>query len=135
MVIRKPNNKHIEEAIKLLENPVGGIVKEIERKKTIQSKYNGYIASFGGSIINSGLIATLMIFEANTEKNKIIEILFNLYNNHFKPGIQKSSGTHYFNQVLSLDYNDQKLLRNNLADLAVEIKLAMRCYQQIENKD
>ena len=77
MILNKPNNKYIENAIDSLENNNQGFVKIIENKKVIESKYNTYISSFGGSIVQSGLVATCMIFEANSEKSKIIDLLIN----------------------------------------------------------
>ncbi len=130
MKIKKPDNEVINFAISLLDNPDCRIVKD----NTIESKYNSYIAGFGGCIINSGLPATLMIFESNAEKNFIIELLFELYNLKNQHNIITKTSDFYYRSILSLEINEQKKLRNELVDMAVALKLAMRCYEQVDNK-
>ena len=130
MIIKTPNNSYISKAVKLLDAPHNTIVKG----NTIESKYNSYIASFGGSIIQSGLVATLMIFESNDEKKKIIQILFDLLN-HTKTDNEKIKITNgfFFKTIVNKDEPYKKKLRNELIEMAVALKLAMRCYTQVDN--
>lgn len=137
MMIKKPNNQYISKAINYLDSPDNGITELNQNfKKVIQSKYNSYIASFGGSIIQSGLLATFMIFEANKEKKKIIEILVNLYNETVDDDTKLIKTDDYFYKTFESQEESQvKLLRNNLIDMAVSLKLAMRCYEQVDNSN
>ena len=136
-MIKKPNNQYISKAINYLDSPDNGITELNQNfKKVIQSKYNSYIASFGGSIIQSGLLATFMIFEANKEKKKIIEILVNLYNETVDDDTKLIKTDDYFYKTFESQEESQvKLLRNNLIDMAVSLKLAMRCYEQVDNSN
>lgn len=129
MIIKKPNNDYINKAIDLLDGS-----KSIVKNNAIESKYNTYIASFGGSIIQSGLVATLMIFEANKEKKRIINYLFELLNKLKSEKINETNNF-YYRTVKSYDANQQIQLRNDLVEMAVALKLAMRCYKQIDNKN
>jgi len=132
MIIKKPNNVYIEAAIDFLDNQTI-ITKQISGRKVIESKYNSYISSFGGSIIQSGLLATLKIFEANDEKNKIIEALFYLLNSREKVSqIEKTKNNYY--KTIKIYNNDQaNKIRDELIEMAVSLKLAMRCFEQVEN--
>jgi len=134
MIIKKPNNTYICLAIEKLDGR-NTIVKSDEHNvKFIESKYNTYISGFGGSIIQSGLLAALMIFEANDEKKKIINILFELLNNTKPTAEQISSlGDNFYKTIKDFDDNSIKKLRNELIEMAVALKLAMRCFKQVDN--
>lgn len=136
MITKKPNNEYISAAVDILDG-INDIVKtKQDRNKVIESKYNSYISSFGGSIIQSGLLATLMIFEANSEKNKIIELLFRLINSartQNRLGTIAKTGDKYYKTVKSINGNMQNSLRNELVEMAVALKLAMRCFKQVDN--
>lgn len=134
MIIKKPNNKYICDAIDILDEPNAIVAKDKNGILIIESKYNTYISGFGGSIIQSGLLATLMIFEANTEKNKIIEILFNLLNatkSNTSDRINKTDK--FYKSAKALSPEKLKQLRDELIDMAVSLKLAMRCFKQVDN--
>lgn len=136
MIIKKPNNQYISKAINFLDYPDNGITEiNQNNKKVIQSKYNSYVASFGGSIIQSGLLATLMIFEANKEKRKIIETLVNLYNETVDDDKLTKSDDFFYKTLESKEESQVKLIRNSLIDMAVSLKLAMRCYEQVDNSN
>ncbi|MBK7808799.1 MAG: hypothetical protein IPJ51_21300 [Saprospiraceae bacterium] len=119
-----------------MDYPDNGITEiNQNNKKVIQSKYNSYVASFGGSIIQSGLLATLMIFEANKEKRKIIETLVNLYNETVDDDKLTKSDDFFYKTLESKEESQVKLIRNSLIDMAVSLKLAMRCYEQVDNSN
>lgn len=134
MIIRKPNNLYIGKAIDFLDSPHNGIVNTKDEKKVIESKYNTYISGFGGSIIQSGLLATLMIFEANDEKRKIINILFDQLNStkYLNNNLTKT-GDFYYKTINAWDKIKINQLRDELIEMAVALKLAMRCFKQIDN--
>lgn len=124
MIIKKPNNIFIEKAIDFLDNS-----NDLVKGGKIDSTYKSYISSFGGSIIQSGLMGTLMTFEANKNKEKIINALFVVYNLNFQENpINKTNGSYYRTITTKTD-NEKKEIRNKLVDMAVALKLAMRCFE------
>ncbi len=125
-----PNNDIILAAIELLGNQ-----QDIVKDGGIESKYSSYIASFGGSIVQVGLVGTLIIFEANKEKKKIVNLLFSLYNSNF-PSIQTTNDNYHQTLANNSSYNPTQIkeIRNKLVDTAVCLKLAMRCYKKTENQ-
>ena len=130
MIIKKPNNNHIEIAIDFLDG-----TNELVKNGTIDRTFKSYISSFGGSIIQSGLMGTLMTFEANKNKVKIINALFEIYNRNFTENkIEKPEVNSYFYKIIkSKSETEKKEIRNKLVDMAVALKLAMRCFETQDN--
>ena len=124
MIIKKPNNKHIEKAIVFLDEP-----NDLGKDGKIDSTYKSYISSFGGSIIQSGLMGTLLTFEAKKNKVKIINALFANYNAIYSVDtIEKTDGS-YYRTIKTKTDDEKKDIRNKLVDMAVALKLAMRCFE------
>lgn len=128
MIIKKPNNDHIAHAIDILDAN-----KIIVNHGKIDSTFKSYISSFGGSIIQSGLQGTLMTFEANDSKKKIINLLFDVYNKSFIDTVNQTDKT-YYRTIKTKTEVDKKLIRNRLVDMAVAVKLAMRCFETNDNE-
>ena len=93
-------------------------------EKVIPSAYNGYISSFGASIMQSGLLPTLALFEntnACTKENKeyltylIVRVLTG-----------KSDDVSLLHHVLK---NNETLLKPKIIDIAVAIKLCIRTFK------
>jgi len=108
--------KYIPEVMKVLreEFPDG----------SIPSAYNGYISSFGASVMQSGLLPTLALFEntdAKTKENK--EYLTYLILRVLTQSRDDRSLLHY---VLK---NNEALLKNRIIDIAVAIKLCIRTFK------
>lgn len=91
----------------------------------ISSSYNGYISSFGASIVQSGLLPTLALFEntdASTKENKeylsylIVQVLTN--------SDEDRSLLHY-----ALSKKNDKMIKQNILDIAVAIKLCIRTFK------
>lgn len=128
MIIKKPNNDHIAHAIDILDAN-----NTIVKGGKIDSTFKSYISSFGGSIIQSGLQGTLMTFEANESKKKIINLLFDVYNKSYTDTVNQTNGV-YFRTIKTKTEADKKLIRNRLVDMAVAVKLAMRCFETNDNE-
>lgn len=114
---KKNIEKYIPTALKVLQETFGD---------TIPSSYNGYISSFGASIMQSGLKPTLALFEnenANTlEKKKlltsvILEIL--------EPSASETSLLKYV--INSKD--DEIHLKKQILDISIAIKLTIRTFK------
>lgn len=129
MIIKKPNNDHITHAIDILD-----IDKTIVKNGKIDSTFKSYISSFGGSIIQSGLQGTLMTFEANDSKKKIINLLFEVHNASFITDTINQTNGAYYRTIKTKSEAEKKLIRNRLVEMAVAVKLAMRCFETNENE-
>jgi CRISPR-associated protein Cmr5 len=108
--------KYIPEVMKVL--------KEAFPEGRIPSAYNGYISSFGASVMQSGLLPTLALFEntnASTKENK--EYLSYLI-------VRVLTGER--NDISLLQYvlqNNEALLKPKIIDIAVAIKLCIRTFK------
>lgn len=120
--------KYIPVALAVLADPGLGIVKNDKVDKT----YNGYISSFGASIISSGLLPTFVFYSKPAEGNGDAD---------------RSLITKAIEMMLKTDIvgeldNEQKLLQKILTDYqntrfkqkiqecAIALKLAIRTYPQ-----
>jgi len=113
---KKNIEKHIPKAMEVLSNTfTDGI---------IPSAYNGYISSFGASVIQSGLLPTLALFEntnASTKENKesltylILQILTN-----------RDDDISLLRYVLA---HNPDMLRDEILDISIAIKLAIRTFK------
>ncbi len=96
----------------------------------VPSAYNGYISSFGASIMQSGLLPTLALFEntnASTKENK--EYLSYLIVQVLRGDTADVSLLRYV-----LDGN-QKLLKKEILDISIAIKLSIRTFKLDKGKE
>jgi CRISPR-associated protein Cmr5 len=108
--------KYIPEVMKVL--------KDEFPEGSIPSAYNGYISSFGASVMQSGLLPTLALFEntnACTKENK--EYLTYLIVRVLTGSRDDISLLHH---VLK---NNEALLKPKIIDIAVAIKLCIRTFK------
>jgi len=115
---KKNIEKYIATAIKVLE--------EEFKKGTISSSYNGYISSFGASIIQSGLEPTLALFEnknATTKEKK--EKLPLLILQVLDPASKEDSLLRYVLQHAK----DEEYIKQQILDISVAIKLSIRTFK------
>ncbi len=114
---KKRIEEYIPKALKVLEKEFGSGV--------IPSAYNGYISQFGASIIQSGLLPTLALFEntnANTKENK--EYLTNIILQVLR---EKDDDISLLKYVL--DSREEDILKDKILDIAVAIKLSIRTFK------
>ena len=131
---------------KILFNEKGQLIKE----------YDGYIASMGASIINSGLLPTLSFYTDIHNKNdkkpkearryKLLKTLFKVVDNDRANNLDKGLLEYTLSEVYE-DYNstasvgnlgqknEQKLrtLKNRVLESAVAVKLAMRNFEHSDS--
>jgi len=108
------------------------VLQEHYPEKTIPSAYNGYISSFGASIIQSGLLPTLALFENENNKDKTKE--------------DKSVLTKNILKVLDSGYADDSLLRyviykgnreilkQDILNISIALKLTIRTFKLKESE-
>jgi len=95
----------------------------------IPKAYNGYISTFGASIIQAGLKPTLALFEnnqANTIKDRTI-----LTKTILKILDSNTQETSLLRYVINRNQNED-LLKKRIIDIAIAIKLAIRTFKLIE---
>jgi len=103
------------------------VLKVLDRTFTegvVPSAYNGYISSFGASIMQSGLLPTLALFEntnASTKENK--EYLSYLIVQVLRGNAEDVSLLRYV-----LEGNEQ-LLKKEILDISIAIKLSIRTFK------
>ena len=115
---KKSIEKLIPDAMRVLEDEFSDGV--------IPSAYNGYISSFGASVIQSGLLPTLALFEntnAHTKESK--EYLTYIIARVLTGREDDISLLHY---VLK-SKKDENLLKTKIIDIAIAIKLSIRTFK------
>ena len=115
---KKRIEKYIPKAIEVLDTEFSDGV--------IASAYNGYISSFGASIIQSGLKPTLALFEnknANTKEDK--EYLTKLILKIITDDMNDGSLLRY---VLNSN-EDETYLKQKILDISIAIKLSIRTFE------
>ena len=101
------------------------VLKDEFRDGIIPSAYNGYISSFGASIIQSGLKPTLALFEntdAKTKESKeylsylIVRVL-----------TDKKDDVSLLHHVLNS--RNEELLKEKIIDISIALKLGIRTFK------
>ena len=119
---KKSIEKQIPKAMKVL--------NKVFTNGVVPSSYNGYISSFGASVIQSGLLATIALFEnqnAKTQEKK--ELLTNLI-------LQVLDDTKTEKDTL-LEYvlnNGKNKLKQQILDISIAIKLSIRTFKLDKGK-
>ncbi len=118
--------KYIPVAIQVLEDNRLGIVKNGEIDKT----YNGYISSFGASLISSGLLPTLIFYSKGAEQTtnadrSLIPVALEKMLQSPEIGIFNNE-QHLLEEVITR-YNDE-CLKKKIQECAIALKLAIRTY-------
>ena len=118
---KKRIEKYIPEAIEVLDREFSDGV--------IPSAYNGYISSFGASIMQSGILPTLALFEntnASTKENK--EYLSHLIVNILRDNRDDVS---LLREVLNREERGESRnhLKEQILDISIAIKLSIRTFK------
>lgn len=120
--------KYIPVALSVLADNSLGMVKNGKIDKT----YNGYISSFGASIISSGLLPTLIFYSKSAEGNdkadrSLIPKALEMILKNTEVGILDND-KHLLKEVITL-YDDNRL-KQKIQECAIALKLAIRTYSQ-----
>ena len=114
---KKRIEKYIPDAMQVL--------NETFEKGVIPSSYNGYISSFGASVIQSGLKPTLALFEnknANTEEKK--QLLTSIILQVLDKDAKETSLLKYV-----LHKSNETYLKQQILDISIAIKLCIRTFE------
>lgn len=114
---------------KSIEQYIPKVLEVLDRTFTeseaIPSAYNGYISAFGASIVQSGLLPTLALFEnttASTKENK--EYLSYIIVQVLRGSTEDVSLLRHV-----LTSNNKTLAKQQILDIAVAIKLSIRTFK------
>lgn len=124
------NKKQVET---LIPNAIKAIEEYLldDKDRTVASEYNGYISSFGASIIQSGLLPTVAFFE--TEENKsqkdkkrlISAILYLIKGNASKESIKNEKLLEY----ILKNKEKEDFIKEDIINAAIAIKLSLRTFK------
>lgn len=113
-------------AIEYLKTPNNPIVQNRSIKRT----YKGYVSTFGGSVVQSGIAPACVAFLGDDNKKHVVEAIYQ---------ICKRVDSTTFSQTTLKDRKDtpnadisSKTFRNKMSEAAVALKLAMRTYNFID---
>jgi len=115
---------------KNIENLIPSALKVLDEElsnNTFPKEYNGYISSFGASVIQSGLDPTLALFENknSTDRYKIIEFIFKTLIKNENINTNEISLLRYY-----LDSNDKELLKIKIMNISIAVKLCLRTFKK-----
>jgi len=122
-VSKKRVEKYIPKALQVLDATFSDGI--------IPSAYNGYMSSFGASIMQSGLKPTLALFEnknADTKEDK--EYLTKIILKVLDDTTEKTSLLHY----ILKSKKDEQYLKEQILDISIAIKLSIRTFQLEDGK-
>ncbi len=144
--MKKIKNEDFAKALQAIDN--GQLFKE---GKIIEKEYDGYVASIGASVINSGLLPTLSFYtdidkkdKSNIRRYKLLQVIFAVMDDT-AAGQASNPKTGLLDYVLHIvfeNYNTRgaplgrikKLalvkVRQRFLAAAVAVKLAMRNFEQ-----
>ena len=120
---KKRVERYIPKAIEVLEKTF--------KDGKIPSAYNGYISSFGASVIGSGLLPTLALFEntnASTKENKeylsylIVQIL-----------TDRDDDISLLKYVID-SREERHQLKKQILDISIAIKLSIRTFKLVRGE-
>jgi CRISPR/Cas system CMR-associated protein Cmr5 small subunit len=131
--------KHIQKLI-----PTAIIAAEELRNKDknngyineINTEFNGYISSFGSSIISAGLLPTIIFFsqkgDSASERHRIIRalevILKTSYN--LDPGFNLLKEVKRIYKTQTINQAEVNRLTDKILDAAIALKLAIRTFEK-----
>jgi CRISPR-associated protein Cmr5 len=105
------NKKNID---KLIPKAIEHIEQNLLRDGSVKKVYQGYLASFGPTVISSGLTQALAFYSADSEKNKVIDMMFAILNERL--------------DLQNTNYNDYAI-KNKILEANIACKLAIRTFK------
>ncbi|MEO1054714.1 MAG: type III-B CRISPR module-associated protein Cmr5 [Bacteroidota bacterium] len=99
----------------------------------VSRQYNGYIASFGASVVQSGMMAALVFnhrAESRSERDRkaLMDAIFEVIKSMEKRTINENRLLDYYKTRLV----DKRMLKLNIMDAAAAIKLVIRTFKLVE---
>lgn len=131
--MKNMNKRKIEELIPFA-------VDEISNQFTeeIPKEYKGYIANFGASIIQSGILSTVAFFQnnnssSNQDRRKITEMILNIiYKNE---NYEKSQKENNLLDYIISNIGRKKIIKEQVINVTIAVKLAMGTFEFSDKVD
>lgn len=96
----------------------------LSKNDVIDKVYQGYLASFGPTVISSGLLQTVMFYSGDKEKNKVIEIMYALIKENLH------SDTKTMQEFLTQNGNYKSYaIKNKILEANIACKLSIRTFE------
>lgn len=125
--------KHIQ---KIIPAAIDAAQKYLVENGKISSEFNGYISSFGASIISAGLLPSVIFYSQkgdSNERQKIIAALETILRKHDYPSINLLKKTEELfranNQQAELNRLTEKI-----SEAAIALKLAIRTFPKYKKE-
>jgi CRISPR-associated protein Cmr5 len=126
--------KKIDKLIPFADEAVKEELIENERNESlyIPKEYNGYISSFGASVIQSGLIAALYANhqsgDSTVDRKKLMAAIFYVVKKHRNDTTTRHTNLLEYVENMN-NSGDTKNLKKDILDAATAIKLVIRTYK------
>jgi CRISPR-associated protein Cmr5 len=116
------NKKRVE---RLIPEAMGYIEKNFVKNAVVPKVYQGYLASFGPTVISSGLLlaVTFNSDEKKTENKKIMDMLFSLIKEE-----AKSSESSLLDFIKKDDNYKNYYVKHMILDASIACKMAIRTF-------
>jgi len=88
--------------------------KKLSKNGEIESKYFAYVANFGVSVLQSGVFATELFYEASEERKKVLKAI---------------------KSILNYEEPIKNIKKDEVLDASTALKLAIRTFKKIDNKE
>lgn len=116
------------------------IAKEGENKGKISKQFNGYISSFAASIINAGLLSSIMFYSQSKEKTeaereKLIEAIEYILKSESSNILKSNDSLIKVVEELIKNNNTEKVsrLKAEILYASTALKLAIRTFPKTKN--
>jgi CRISPR-associated protein Cmr5 len=129
--------KNIEKLFPAAHQAIMEVFKEHETKP-IDSEFQGYISSFGASVLQMGLLPTLAVFAdedsgSAQDREKLLVVLAKVLA-HKSAGYALHSSIadqtdNLFEFSIHLNKNERVILQKHLLDASVAVKLCLRTFK------
>lgn len=128
-------NKRIERMIPVAYSAVSDNL--VSDQSAISKQYNGYISSFGASVIQSGMLLALIFYhqsDANSEQDRgaLMKAIRQVVISEGHNMAQNMNLLDYF-RTMEEERSKQKRLTQCILDAATAIKLVIRTFQLIDD--
>jgi len=115
------NKKKIDE---LIPKAIEKLAKLPKKDGGIEKVYQGYLASFGPTVISSGLLQTVMFYSGDDSKNKVIKIMYELIKND----LNTDAKTMQEFLVQNENHKDYAI-KNKILEANIACKLSIRTFE------
>ena len=105
------NKKNIDS---LIPKAMKYIQNNLAKNGAVKKVYQGYLASFGPTVISSGLTQTLAFYSADSEKNQVIKMMFDILDMEL--------------DLQNTNYKDYAI-KNKILEANIACKLAIRTFE------